>query len=149
MRRWLELEAPHLTPCLPKSIPITGPLTLEFIDLDKTADCLRGEAMGRAARREDREKADNMVADLMDEVYRTTDGFLWRRWKRGNQDAPGCSYQPSLPHSLATTDDGSTIAVAECRQLCPPLRLRPWPRSETPSAPIFSTVRLVFTRKQS
>jgi hypothetical protein len=40
---------------------MTGPLTLEFIDLDKTADCLMGEAIGRAARREDREKADNMV----------------------------------------------------------------------------------------
>lgn len=65
-----------MTSCLPKSIPITGPLTLEFIDLDKTADCLKGEAMGRAARKEDREKADNIVADLVDEVYRTTVGFF-------------------------------------------------------------------------
>lgn len=50
--------------CLPKSIPMTGPLTLEFIDLDKMADCLMGEAIGRAARREDREKADSMVVKM-------------------------------------------------------------------------------------
>ena len=77
-----ERRRQHQTPhssnatCSPKSIPMTGPLTLEFIDLDKTADCLKGEAMGRAARREDREKADNMVADLVCVVYRTTVGFF-------------------------------------------------------------------------
>lgn len=43
---------------------MTGPLTLEFIDLDKTADCLMGEAIGRAARREVREKADSMVMKM-------------------------------------------------------------------------------------
>jgi hypothetical protein len=44
---------------------MTGPLTLEFIDLDKTADCLMVEAIGRVDRKEVRENADNIMADLL------------------------------------------------------------------------------------